>query len=208
MTAPSQRARARGIEEAVHFTTDPGLLGAIRKGELLSRARVQDDPDLAFIFQAVWPTKAHVWVDYISLSLGRINRSLYDRAVNNLQDRWWAVLAFDLEILDHDDVWFATTNNAYEDVCRRAQGVDGLEALFGRRIEWGHHGSVHVRPDDAPQHRTTDPQAEVLYPGAIALQHLRAVYVGEDQYRDLVVAWCDVLGRTLPAIQVRADRFR
>jgi ssDNA thymidine ADP-ribosyltransferase DarT-like protein len=207
VTSPSENARDRGIDEVLHFTTDPGLLGTIRKGELLSRERVQDDPDLAFIFQPIWPPKALEWIDYISLSLGRINRTLYDRAVSNLKERWWGVLAFNLEILDHDDVWFATTNNAYETVCRRAQGVAGFDALFGPRIPWGHYGSVCERPGDAPRNRTTDPQAEVLYPGAIPLDHLKAVYVGDAQHRDLVVAWCDVLGRTPPAVEVRPERF-
>jgi hypothetical protein len=201
-------AQSRGIEEILHFTTDKGVLGSIRKQQLLSRARVQDDPDLAFIFQDVWPRRDLAWIDYVSLSISRINRQLYDKAARNLPERWWAIMSFGLEILDHDDVWFTTTNNVYDDVCARGTGVDGFEALFGPRIPWGYHGSVKLRPAGHPPELPTDEQAEMLYPGAVPLQCLRVVYVQDEQRRALIRAWCDVLDRPEPPVEVEASRFR
>lgn len=207
MTSPASRARERGVPEIVHFTTDKGILGSLRKRELLSRQRVQDDQELAFIFQDVWPRRDPEWLDYVSLSVSRINTSLYQRAKRNLHERWWGVLAFDVGILDHEGVWFTTTNNVYEQVCRRATGVYGFDAMFGASIAWGYQGSVMNRPLGMAQYLPTDAQAEVLYPGAIPFEYLRAVYVGEAQHRHLVLAWCDVLQVAEPRVEVNPERF-
>ena len=201
---PSAAARARGVTEVLHFTTDKGVLGSLRKGALLSRHRVQDDPDLAFIFQAVWPVKAHAWVDFISLSLHTINRDLFRRAERNNPDRWWAVVSFDVSILDHDGVWFATTNNIYPS-CIRDQGAAGFNRLYDDPVI-GRYQSVHTRAG-LPDAQPTDRAAEVLYPGRIELEYLTTLYVPEEQHRQLILAWCDALNRPAVPVSVREDVF-
>lgn len=201
---PAEAAARRGVSEIVHFTTEKGLLGSIRKDSLLSRRRVQDDPDLAFILQRVWPRRDHSWIDYISLSVNTINLDLYRAAQNHLPDLWWTVLAFDPAILDHDDVWFATTNNIYPS-CRRAQSLVGFEALYADEVR-GRYSERRVR-DGLDGAQPTDRAAEVLYPRELALDHLVAVYVPSDEHRQHVLAWCDALGRAEPRVEVRQDVF-
>jgi hypothetical protein len=205
--SPSAAASARGITEVLHFTTQKGVLGAIRKQALLSRVQVQDDPDLAFIFTAVWPRRDPDWVDYVSLSLDQINRSLYAKAQHNMPELWWAILSFTPAILDHDGVIFTTTNNVYDEVCQRAPGVTGFEAMFQPSVPWGYRGSVKRRWAGHSANRPTDEQAEVLYPKQIGLEHLQALYVPEDQHRRLVLAWCEVMGQDELPVVVRPDLF-
>jgi hypothetical protein len=183
-------------------------MGLLRKGALLSRQRVQDDPELAYIFLSVWPVKAHAWVDYVSLSITRINRELYRRAERNLPDRWWAVLSFDPAIMDDDGVFFATTNNAYEEVCRRAPRLDGFRDLFSAEVSWGHYGSVKRRTDRTPCNQPTDIQAEVLYPGSIPMTYVQRIYVTEAEHRRHIRAWCSAFDITEPSIEIRPEVFR
>ena len=75
-SVPSDVAGRRGVSEILHFTTEKGVLGAIRKQALLSRQRVEDDPDLSFIFTGVWPRRDPDWVDHVSLSVTSINAEL------------------------------------------------------------------------------------------------------------------------------------
>jgi hypothetical protein len=204
---PAEAARARGIEEVLHFTTEKGILGCIRKDALLSRKRVQDDPDLAFIFTGVWPRRDPEWLDHVSLSLTEINHELYAKAANNLPELWWGILSFEVEILDDPGVTFTTTNNVYDEVCERAEGVEGFEAMFKSAVAWGYFGSVKHRPSSKPRDLPTDLQAEVLYPETIPLRHLRAVYVPEAQHRRLVRAWCDVMSHDELYVDIRPDLF-
>src|SRR5438874_2502808 len=136
--SPAEAAVARGVSEILHFTTEKGVLGSLRKDALLSRQRVQDDPDLAFIFTEVWPRRDPEWLDHVSLSVTRINRELYEKAAHNLPGLWWAILSFEIAILDHPDVVFTTTNNVYDDVCVRTTGPAGFEAMFRERVPWGY----------------------------------------------------------------------
>jgi hypothetical protein len=173
------------------------------KGAVLSRQRIENDEDVAYIFGGVWPVRAPAWADYISLSISRINASLYDKSRARYPDWWWAVMSFSLDILDHDGVWFTTTNNVYEEVLERGCGVDGFEALFKERVPWGYCGSVCVRREGHPEHWTTDRQAEVLYLGELSLDHLRRIYVPGSQHRALVLAWCEAFQK--PEYEVLVD---
>ena len=199
----AERARERGITEILHYTSQKGIQGSVMKGAVLSRQQMENDEDVAYIFEGVWPRRDHVWVDYISLSISRINASLYDKSRARYPDWWWAVMSFSPEILDHDGVWFTTTNNVYEDVLERGQGVDGLEALFKDRVPWGYYGAVSVRRDSHPDNWPTDRQAEVLYPSTLSLDHLLCVYVPGSQHRALVHAWCEAFNR--PEYEVVVD---
>lgn len=199
----AQRAQERDVTEILHYTSHKGVQGSVMKWATLSRQRLEDDEDVAFVFQGVWPRRDPEWVDYISLSVSRINGDLYDKSRKHYPDWWWAVMSFGLDILDHDGVWFTTTNNVYDDVCERGQGVDGFEALFKDCVAWGYCGSVTERRPSCPEHWPTDPQAEVLYPSELSLDFLQRVYVPGAQHRALVLAWCEAFGR--PEIEVEVN---
>jgi hypothetical protein len=200
----SELAADRGIEEILHYTTEKGIYGAIVKQAVLSRRQLEGDPDLEFIFQAVWPVKAPAWADHISLSISRINLDLYDRSRRHYPDLWWGVLAFETTILDHDNVHFTTTNNIYP-ACERGQGEAGFEAIFADNVR-GRYDFVHTRhglQDEQP----TDRAAEVLYPRQLQLEHLARIYVPGAEHRRIVHAWCDALGRDALPVEVRPDVF-
>lgn len=199
----SERARERGVTEILHYTSDRGVMGSVMKGALLSRQRVEADPDVAFIFEGIWDRKDHAWLDYISLSVARTNLDLFRRSRAHFPDRWWAVMSFSPEILDHEGVWFTTTNNVYEDCCERGQGLDGFEAMYASPIEWGYYGSRKHRGSRHEEAWPTDRAAEVLYPGAIALEHLQTVYVEGKQARRMVNAWTDSFAK--PELSVTVD---
>jgi hypothetical protein len=105
------------------------------------------------------------------------------------------VLSFDVSILDDDGVWFTTTNNVYEAVCRRGLGREGFDDMFARCVPWGYLGSEKRRTAATPSHWTTDRAAEVLYPGELPLDRLNRIYVPGAQHRRLVNAWCTSYGR-------------
>jgi ssDNA thymidine ADP-ribosyltransferase, DarT len=202
--SPATLAREIGVEEVLHFTTDKGMMGSLFVRRLLSRSRVQDDPDLAFICLPVWPVKASAWVDYVSLSIHSINLDLWERAVANLPERWWAILAFDPEILDHDGVWFATTNNIYP-ACRRGQGADGFAALYEDPVI-GRYG-VPCRRAGLPAPQPTDRAAEVLYPEAVDMDHLLRIYVRTPEDRRTIRAWGTAMDVAIPPVEVRPEAF-
>ena len=204
---PTQVAADLGVEEVLHFTTEKGVLGVLRVGRLLSRKRVQEDPNLAFIFTGVWPRRDPEWLDHVSLSLTEINGGLYEKAAQNLPEMWWAILSFRVEILDDPGVFFTTTNNIYEEVCERSGGASGMRAMFKDEVPWGYYGDVKRRGPADPRNQPTDPQAEVLYPKSIDLAHLQRIYVPERQHQSLVLAWCEVLESQEPVIQVAPDLF-
>ncbi len=201
------RATARGVTEVLHYTSEKGVMGTIMKDTLLSRKRVEEDPDLEFVYEGVWERRDPQWIDHISLSISRINLDLFERARNNHSEFWWAVMSFDPVVLDDDGVWFTTTNNVYEDVCERAQGEAGFEAMFGDRIPWGYYGSVRRRRADHPTHWPTDRAAEVLYPAQIPLQFLQRLCVPGTQHRRLVDAWCEIYGRAPLRVEIDPAAF-
>lgn len=200
----SEAAGRRGIDEVLHYTSERGAYGAIIKGAVLSRKRLEEDPEVEFIFHPVWPVKAPQWVDHVSLSLSRINAVLFEQSRSHYRELWWGVLSFETSILDHEDVWFTTTNNIYPAV-RRAQGADGLEAMFAAEVR-GRYDARHTR-DGLEVHQPTDRAAEVLYPGVLSLDHLACVYVPGAEQRRIVRAWCDALGKPYPSIEVRVEVF-
>jgi hypothetical protein len=202
--SPAHLARQLGVEEVLHFTTDKGMMGSLFARRLLSRSRVEDDPDLAFICLPVWPVKANAWVDYVSLSIHSINLDLWERALSNLPERWWAILAFDPEILDHDGVWFATTNNIYP-ACRRGQGVEGFAALYADPVA-GRRG-IPSRRTGLPDSQPTDRAAEALYPEAVDMDHLLRIYVRTPEDRRTIRAWCTAMDVAIPSVEVRPEAF-
>lgn len=189
------RARQRGITEILHFTTNRGLIGILAAEKLLSHDRLKEDEYLDNIRLLNSPTRDRDadWTDWVNLSITRVNGRMLKSSKNwhPEDDIWWTVLAFDVEIVGHDDVEFTTTNNTYG-CARRGSGVDAFDALFAPAVEWGYRGSMSVRHKGMPASSPTDPQAEVLYPVAIGLEHLRALYVAEPEQVDEVAGFLAV----------------
>lgn len=186
----------RGIVEVVHFTTHLGVLGSLAKGALLSRHRLPREDYLQHILHVnsirrpednEFFDKSQNWLDYVNLSLSEINRRFFDvsQRWHSSSEVWWAVLAFDSSILSHDVV-FATTNNGYEH-CIRERGLDGFQNLFAPVIKRKSNWCAHRR--DRPPRLATCEQAEVLYPEAVSIQHLKTIYVREGDHSDQVKAW-------------------
>ena len=200
----SERARERGIQEIVHYTSEKGVMGTINKKALLSRKRVEEDEEVDYIFEGIWERKDPEWVDYISLSISRVNLDLFKRSRKNFPDFWWAILSFAPEILDHDGVWFTTTNNIYPP-CRRGTSIDGFEDMFSEPIPWGYYGYEKRRVLGTDDAWPTDRAAEVLYPGSIPLEHLQRIYVPGKQHRRLVKAWMEIYGIEDLPIEVGLD---
>lgn len=192
----------RGLKEILHFTTNEGLLGILHTRFLKSRKRLPEDKQLKYIFKpnAVW-RKDTAWLDYINLSISRINAQFFEIASNKwhkARDIWWCVLSFDPIILTHDGVYFATTNNMYTGV-KRGRGAAGLEALFANRIiQWDDR--VVIRDSQQPLNLATCPQAEVLYPGELSTTFLKKIYVLMAEHDDEICG--QVSGVCHPSIEV------
>lgn len=177
--------KKRGITEVLHFTTNLGLLGTLHSKALKSRKRLGTDAQLAYIFS---PNAAFrkdtAWLDYINLSISRINTQFFDVSSGRWhrdRDIWWCILAFDPVILTHKGVYFSTTNNIYTGV-QRGTGSTGLDSIFAKVVKrW--EGNTVVRPNSLDDAIPTCEQAEVLYPGELSTDYLRKVYVvsGDDQ---------------------------
>lgn len=180
----------RGIKEVLHFTTENGLTGCCASNFVLSRAGLNADKYLSFIASPVSKERKEAestfnkdenWLDYVNLSVSEINSHYYNAARNWFKGEgaWWCILAFNPDILGHDKVYFATTNNIYTSV-RRTKGAPGLKALFSSQIERWNRNVIVRRGRE--KHLPTCEQAEVLYPNKLSMQYLMKVYaLNEEQ---------------------------
>lgn len=180
-----QKIEQDGIEEVVHFTTSHGCLGTLFTDFLKSRAKLENDPMVEFLFAPNAALRKDVdYLDHVSLSINHINTKFYKTSAGSwhrAEPIFWCILSFDPVILTHDGVEFATTNNMYSGV-RRATGRAGFDALYADVItQW--RGMTVRRPDKLPRCWPTCFQAEALYPGAVSTEFLRKIYVrnGTDQ---------------------------
>lgn len=197
-------ARDQGITEILHYTTSRGVLGVLASRALKSRQRLPADDYLEHVWMPVCAVRYDgPWLDYISLSISDINSALYTIASGkwHATERWWGVLAFTPDILDHDDVWFSTTNNVYPSA-KRAQGLEGFQALFADEVA-GRYGAISRRGAGFAANRPTDPQAEVLYPGVLPTEYLQRIYTSDLVSRRTILAYCDAVGH--PEIEVVVD---
>jgi ssDNA thymidine ADP-ribosyltransferase, DarT len=195
---------ARGIIELLHFTTHRGLTGILDQRLLKARARLSADKRLEYILQLNTSRVLDPgWEDYVNLSISRINTRLY--GISRLKwhpDAEWRILAFSPGCMTHAGVHFVTTNNAYPSR-RCSSGSAGLEALFAANVP-GLYGAISERSEDMPLNHTTDPQAEVLYPGELSTDHLLRIYVQSEIEQD------DVHGLMFavqhPKVEIVVDR--
>jgi hypothetical protein len=169
----------RGIGEVVHFTTNHGCLGTLYTGTLLSRARLQDDEMVRYLFAANAELRRDkAFLDHISLSLEHINTEFYRVSANKWhrdEPIFWCILAFDPVVLTHPGVVFSTTNNIYTSVAR-GMGEAGLNRLFEDRVVRWWSNSVSRGPATRPCYPTCF-QAEALYPASLSTEHLQRIYV-------------------------------
>lgn len=186
--------RQRQVTEVLHFTTQRGIVGVLATRELQSRFRLPQDKYLEHVLHvnaATRPESAAVfdktqnWLDYVNLSVSEINRRYLEvsqRWHRNASHIWWGILAFDAEIMTHDGVFFATTNNSYEPYCVRGAGREGFSALFAPQIR--RKETWWVNRSGRAGNLPTCEQAEVLYPSSISTQYLRRIYVAEGDHHD------------------------
>jgi hypothetical protein len=201
-------ARARGITEILHYTTSRGVLGVLASRAVKSRQRLPEDKYIEHVWVPACAVRYDTdWLGYVNLSISDINSALYRIAEGKWHAGlyWWGVLSFSPEILDHDGVHFATTNNMYPAV-RRGTGIDGFEALFADRVA-GRYGVSHVRGPEHPAHQPTDPQAEVLYPGELDTDFLQRIYVSGNEARATIRAYCDAVGHRHVDVEIDPDVF-
>lgn len=209
MTSVAEVVKAHQISEILHFTTNRGLTGILAEKAVLSRQRLPESKYLEHVYRPNAATrKDRAYLDFVNLSITRINTRFFgsSRRWHQNEDIWWCAVAFTPEILSHDGVEFATTNNMYTG-CLRASGGDGLEALFADRIH--QYAGVYVnRPADMPVDWATCRQAEVLYPKLVTCEHLSAIYVATGAHADIAASSRDILLETdrVPVI-VRPDVF-
>lgn len=212
----SDVVKRRNITEIVHFTSNHGLLGTLEVGAVLSRRQL---PEIKHLANLAAPTSAQRqeamsffdkkadWLDFVNLSISEINQHYFNVASTKWHvqgDRWWTILAFRPSILEHEGVYFTTTNNVYEYV-KRNSGVDGLTALFSpvipRKPKWAaYRGS---RPDHVP----TCQQAELLYPHSLSIEDLFRVYVRTDEEHDVVSGWLRFYRRPNIEVVISPEKF-
>ncbi len=202
----------RGIQEVLHITHLPGLLGIVATEKLLPNSALRQDQLLEFILQQNTPVrKDPSWTGHSSLSISRINSEFFGfskRVHSHENDLRWYILSFVSEILTHERVVFCTVNNIWPRALR-GSGPEALERLFSTQVVGKFDTTMH-RLANHPAHWTTHEQAEVLYPGELSTEFLQAVYVETDEDHDNVLAQAKALrkehvlqGRVI----VAPDRF-
>ncbi len=184
-------ATTRGVTEVLHFTTGNGLIGIFATGAVLSRDRLGSNQYIKHIYapNCTDRLKDEDWTDHVNLSISHVNGYMLGISANkwhNDGETWWAVLAFDASILADPGIYFTTTNNTYHGCVKRGTGIEALRELFADSVEWGHYGYRKTRYQGMPPSWTTDPQAEVLYPGQLSINRLTAVYVRDGENLDHV----------------------
>jgi len=193
-----QAASERGVTEIVHFTTVQGAVGVFAAGAVKSRKRLPKEQYLEHVYRPnARIRKDQAWLDYINLSIQRINDWMFDTSKRWHADKAnsWIVLCFDVGILAHPGVVFATTNNIYP-ACRRAEGIEGFSRLYAP-VVFGRYDEEHTRQDKDTSW-PTDRQAEVLYPGELSCDHLRRVDVQCAETDDTIHGTLRGLGLTVP----------
>ncbi|GAA1633653.1 hypothetical protein GCM10009764_65500 [Nocardia ninae] len=171
----------------MHFTTNCGLVGILATDALACRDKLNENNYLEKVLLLNCPSRKDLdWTGYVNMSISVVNSRMFGYSLgwHDTERVWWAVLSFTPDILADDGVWFTTTNNTYTDTVRRGQGLAGLKDLYSEAIPWGYRGSVSRRGPGHPADRPTNDQAEVLYPGAVSLAKLQAIYVRREEHLD------------------------
>jgi hypothetical protein len=199
----------RGIREVLHFTTNRGLLGILASEFVKSRARLDVDRQLEYVFYPNCSFRRDpAWMDYVNLSITRINSRLFGISSTSWhrdQEIWWCILSFEPVILEHEGVVFTTTNNMYTGV-ERGTSSEGLERAFARNIV-RYASNIAVRGIDLPTNEPTCPQAEVLYPQQLSTEHLQRIYFANELHEDMAAAQAETLNHRAVNFEVNPHVF-
>ena len=170
----------REITSIVHFTRTTGLTGILHSSALKARRYLSEDYRVRHVYKpnALDRSRDWCWQGYANLSVTDINRELFGHSQRWDREADWVIVRFDPVILGDPGVVFCTTNNAYPTV-QRGEGLSGFNQMFAAEVPWGCMGSVSTRRNRAPN-QTTNPQAEILYPRELSLEHLQAVVVEDE----------------------------
>ena len=193
-----EAAKRKGVKDVLHFTTIRGAIGVLAACAVKSRIRLTNDKYLEHVYKAnVQYRKDNDWLDYVNLSIERINDWMFDTSTrwHPLDDNPWVVLSFGPEILAHSGVVFTTTNNIYPS-CRRQEGLCGFLQMFAETV-YGRHDQPHNRTNKQLEW-PTDRQAEVLYPSELSIDYLQRIDVQMEESVDTIRAAQDVLYLSVP----------
>ena len=199
-------AEERCISSIVHFTRIPGLVGILDSSAIKARNLLPEDARLRHVYEANAADRHRdqIWHDYVNLSVSAINLHMFDFSKRQHPGEAWVILEFSRAILGDPGVVFCTTNNIYTGA-HRCRGLQGFEQLFASDVPRWHKNRM-VRRNRQP-YETTDPQAEVLYPFELSLEHLHSVTVPDDDQEDAVdAALCHF--QYAPKIKKNPEAFR
>ncbi|AZP43924.1 DUF4433 domain-containing protein [Rahnella aquatilis] len=202
--------KAKGIKEILHFTTNQGLLGVLRTGAVLPNSQLKEEDTLAFIFQQNSLKRRErdsKWLGFVNLSITKLNFEFFEhsRSVHQNSDIYWAILSFSPDILIDSGVYFTTTNNIYPS-CLRGEGIEAFERMFCDPIEGKFQKKIYRGPFHLSSWTTCE-QAEILYPGRLALKHLIKVYVENFEDKSSIMAQLAALGLVLD-VEICPNKFR
>lgn len=211
----SEAIKQREIDEVLHFTTNRGIVGILATGYLASRAGLKDEqllehilhvnakdrPEASELFD-----KSENWLDFVNLSISEINQHYFkvSKRWHIDKDVWWVILSFDSCIMNHEGVYFTTTNNSYQ-YCQRDKGRDGFESLFQDTVKRKPNWSVSRYSRE--KKLTTCQQAEVLYPKKISVEYLKKVYVNSEDNYDRVKGWLRQFNLTNVEVEIHLTKF-
>jgi len=215
-----EQIAVREVTEILHFTTNRGLVGSLACKSLFSRPLLNEEDYLKYVLhlnskirpeEADYFDKSADWIRFVNLSVSEINRRFLDvsRKWHTSEDVWWAILAFDPQILTHENVWFSTTNNGYEDTIRE-KGESGFSNLFApsiiRKLN-GTYGRWSCSRNSREKQLPTCEQAEVLYPEKLSLQYLNKVYVEDETHSDMVKGWMGDFDFPDVCVEINTQKF-
>ena len=201
-----EAATERGITSIVHFTTVKGLVGILYSKAVKNRQDLPADELVQYVYEpnAVDRHLDERWHSYVNLSVTDINLHMFNFSRRKRPREEWVILKFGPEILGDPGVVFCTTNNIYPAAQRRGD-LHGFGQLFAPSVA-GRYRRLTKR-DDKPQNRTTDPQAEVLYPFELPLTHLHEITVANDDAYEAVIAALSHFPNE-PRVEINLEAFR
>jgi hypothetical protein len=199
----------RGIRELLHFTTNHGCLGTLYSFALKSRAGLEGDRMVEYLFKPNAQLRKDVnHLNMVNFSIAHINSHFFRISSQNWHqgdDIFWVILSFAPEIACHPGVIFSTTNNMYTGV-QRSAGPEGLVALFADPItRWA--GNVVRRRPALDRGWPTCEQAEVLYPEEVSTRFLRRIYTRTEAERAEVIGFLRATWHDEVDVIVAPERF-
>lgn len=177
-----QKIKNLGISGVLHFTRGDNLVGILQRGGVLSRTKLTAERapshHLEYVGDSAWPDRSRDkdWWGYVNLSIEAVNETLLKKARTNHPEQGWFILSFKPDILEHENIYFTSTNNAYAPHVLRDIGLTGLNLSYSLSYK-DLNGNIHQRHNMLPKQYPSSQQAEVLYPDFLSLTHLDAIYV-------------------------------